>query len=113
MLASVMSRMALWGALLLLCLVGLSSVHAQQPLANRPATDGSGSHLMGDARHRVLFIATSNVPKGKFRNLEEIAAQAGMSRSPGQQEVRNARADRPRGGAHAGRKCSADRLRYV
>ncbi len=79
MLASAMSRMALWGALLLLCLVGLSSVHAQQPLANRPATDGSGSHLMGDARHRVLFIATSNVPKGKFRNLEAIAAQAGIA----------------------------------
>lgn len=72
-------RIVLCGAFfLLLSLVGLSTARAAQSLADRPATDGTRSTVIGQARHRVLFIATSNVPKGKFRNLAAIAADAGI-----------------------------------
>lgn len=77
--ASMISRIALWTALLLSCLAVLSPVRAGQTLADRPAMDGVRSTSGADARHRVLFIATSNVPKGKFRNLETIAADAGIA----------------------------------
>ncbi len=79
MFASVMSRIAPWAALLLFCLAGLSRAQAMPPPVDRPAMDGGHSASAGHARHRVLFIATSNVPKGKFRNLEAIAAQAGIA----------------------------------
>lgn len=76
--ASMTSRIALYGAFfLLLSLAGLS--RAAPAVAVRPATEGARSTVIGQARHRVLFIATSNVPKGKFRNLETIAADAGIA----------------------------------
>lgn len=76
---SVLSRLLLWGAGLLLCLGTFSRAQAQQPLAGRPAMDGTRSTAPAAARHRVLFIATSNVPKGKFHNLEPIAAATGFA----------------------------------
>ena len=79
MFASVMSRIAPWAALLLFCLAGLSRAQAMPPPVDRPAMDGGRSASAGHARHRVLFIATSNVPKGKFRTLETLAAQSGIA----------------------------------
>lgn len=70
------SRIARWGACLLLCLAALCGAQAQSRVADRPAMDGVRSPPA--ARHRLLFIATSNVPKGKFRNLAPIAAAAGI-----------------------------------
>ena len=79
MTSSARSYLACWATFFLLCVLGLSRAHAQQPLADRPAMEGNRSTSTAAARHRVLFIATSNVPKGKFRNLESIAASAGVT----------------------------------
>ena len=78
MMSVLLSRMIRFGMVLLLCMQGLSSLHAQPLLADRPATEGDRS-TAAPPRHRVLFIATSNVPKGKFRNLEAIATSAGFA----------------------------------
>lgn len=75
-----LSRMAArCSVLLLACLAAICVAHAHPPQVHRSATDGAPANQVTHTRHRVLFIATSNVPKGKFRNLEAIAAGAGIT----------------------------------
>ena len=48
-----------------------------------PATAGTpptnASTTAPAARHRLLFVATHNVPRGKFHHLEQLAAPHGLA----------------------------------
>ena len=44
-----------------------------------PTPADVSSAAPNSSAHRLLFIATSNVPKGKFRQLQQIAAPHGLA----------------------------------
>ncbi|WWT75559.1 hypothetical protein V8H18_04435 [Lautropia mirabilis] len=54
-----------------------SSTDAKSPTADIPPTNASAA--APSARHRVLFVVTHNVPRGKFHHPELLAAPHGLT----------------------------------